>query len=186
MKTNNIILLLHGVVIVFFLTGCRKTVNYNRQPVVTITPESREYFGCRINGRSFISEARTNNVKGSCSYVRTYSDNSHTFTIISQKFDSNCGSATITITLDSVQLAAGQAYVLGKKAPRSNYATYQFVPGCNQGAVEVSTSDEFKGMVNISSIDFTKKVIKATFHFSTKDATGKDYSIADGYFDRHF
>ena len=52
------------VIIFAVLTSyCTKTI-HDRRSRVTVSPDSREYFGCRVNGGDFVSEASTGNVSG--------------------------------------------------------------------------------------------------------------------------
>jgi hypothetical protein len=170
---------------------CTKTI-HDRRSRETVTPDSREYFGCRLNGVGFVSEASTGTVSGYCSYEQTYKSNSgYTFKIFSDKVESGCKSSTIGITLDSVQLVAGARYDLGSKGDKKNFGTLIITPASSQSTIVMHTADGtgtdyVDNYVTIKSIDTVKRIVTGTFNFTMKDANGHLYQITGGIFDRHF
>jgi hypothetical protein len=173
------------ILLLLLFFGCRKTI-HDRRSKTTETPESREYFGCRVNGDDFVSEASSGNVSGSCTYgPSTYSSGS-TFHIISNRFGSDCTAGTIEIILDSVNLVEGKSFFLGSPGQKKNFARYSFVSGCAASVSEFVTSDSTFGVVRIKKFRPEIRVITATFFFTVTNKEGVAYQIADGYFDRHF
>lgn len=170
---------------ILLFTTCTKTI-HDRRSRATVTPESREYFGCRVNGSGFVTEARNNNVSGSCSYVSSYRNTAKTFQIFSNRFHNSCKNSTVGITLDSVELVAGKRYNLGIPGAKANYGTYFLVPDCGQDRIEMNTFGETNNYIIIKSFDPIKKVVTGTFNFTVRDAQGNRYQITDGIFDRHF
>lgn len=180
------------VYLLLFITGisffaCRKTI-HDRRSRVTVSPDSREYFGCRVNGQGFVSEARTNNVSGTCTYVPLNDNSASTFQIYSNKFFADCRSGTVGITLDSVNIEEGKTYTLGSPGSGKNYGSYFYVPGCNQDRIELYTSDsdDIPGKITIKKYDPVKKVITGTFYFTVKGSHGEFFQITGGIFDRHY
>jgi hypothetical protein len=173
---------------IFPFFSCTKTI-HDRRSRATVTPDSREYFGCRVNGADFVSEASTGNVSGSCVYKSAYSDTTiKLFRIMSNNFSVDCAMGTVAITLDSIELKAGETYLLGSPGTGKNYARYSYVLNCSSDLVELSTSDndDLRGKVTIKSIDKKKQVIKGTFFFTLHGNNGEFFQITDGIFDRHF
>lgn len=173
-------------VIIVIYSGCTKTI-HDRRSLATVTPDSREYFGCRINGRGFVSEASRNNVSGYCTYQIKYEKTGgRVFQLFSDKFESNCKSSTVGITLDSAELVVGKRFNLGAKGEKKNYGTFFIVPDCSQGRMELNTTDEMNNYVIIRKFDPIKKVVTGIFNFTVYDDRGNYYQITDGIFDRHF
>lgn len=185
MKRYNVFLLC-SLLLLFFI-ACRKTI-HDRRSRVTVSPDSREYFGCRVNGQGFVSEARTNNVSGTCIYVPLTNNSAYTFQIFSNRFWADCKSGTVGITLDSVNIEEGKTYTLGTPGRGKNYGSYFFVTGCNQDRVELYTSDndDTPGKITIKKYDPVKKVITGTFYFTVKGTHGEFFQITGGIFDRHY
>ena len=173
--------------IVFAFTMCTKTI-HDRRSRLTVSPDSREYFGCRVNGEGFVSEARTNNVSGSCSYIPVYDNSANTFEIYSNKFWAGCRSGTVGITLDSIDIEEGKTYSLGSPGRGKFYGSYFYVTGCNQDRVELYTSDndDVKGKITIKKFDPVKKVVTGTFYFTVRGTHGEFFQITGGIFDRHY
>lgn len=184
-KKGNLLKVALAPLFILLFTTCTKTV-HDRRSRATVTPESREYFGCRVNGAGFVTEARNNNVSGSCTYVSSYRNTSKTFQILSDRFHSSCSNSTVGITLDSVELVAGKRYNLGVPGEKANYGSYFLVPGCGQDRIQMNTFGETENYIIIKSFDPIKKVVTGTFNFTVKDAQGNRYQITDGIFDRHF
>jgi hypothetical protein len=172
-----------ATILVLFSFNCTKTV-HDRRPTTTNSPESREYFGFVLNGRHFISESRTNNVSGTCSF--TTAGNALTFNIESSHSAPNCVGGTIKIILDSVEIREGETYTFGTPGPRKNYLTCFFANQCSKPAVELSTRDGSFGFIKIKKYRPDIKVIQAVFSCIVTNDHGITYQIADGYFDRHY
>jgi hypothetical protein len=181
---NDLIRSFVGLLFIFLFISCNKTI-HDRRPKETDTPESREYFGCRVNGADFVSEARTGNVSGACRYTPTY-DSVSVFHIVSNQLGPDCSTATIEIVLDSVQLKEGKSYFLGAPGKKKNYATYSIISGCSEPVSEYATTDDTFGVVRIRKFNPDLRVVSATFFFTVMNADGDGVQIADGYFDRHF
>src|SRR5688500_10076117 len=69
-----------GLLLVYFLVAmsfvqCTKPTIHDLHPVVLFTPESREFFGCRINGKSYSPKAADSASLGRCTYISTYAGN---------------------------------------------------------------------------------------------------------------
>lgn len=174
--------------LIFIFNSCTKTI-HDRRSRGTVTPESREYFGCRVNGSDFVSEASTGNVSGSCVYKGPYNDTTiRFFQIVSNRFGAECATGTISIILDSVKLIAGETVVLGSPGAGKSYASYSYLTDCSSSPVQLFTSDsdDLRGKVTIKSIDLGKKVVKGTFFFIMHGDNGEFVQITDGIFDRHF
>ncbi|HUQ67309.1 MAG TPA: hypothetical protein VM101_14195 [Flavitalea sp.] len=177
--------LLALMVAVHFL-GCTKTI-HDRRSRSTVTPESREYFGCRVNGADFVSEASAGNVSGFCYYQIKYEKTAgRIFQVFSDKFESTCKNSTVGITLDSVDLVEGKRYDLGAKGEKKNYGTFFLVPDCSQDRIELNTTDGMNNYIIIKKFDRDKKVVTGIFNFTVNDEFGHLYQITDGIFDRHF
>jgi hypothetical protein len=176
--------LLTATLIVIISCSCTKTI-HDRRPTSTETPESREYFGCIVNGKHYISEARTGNVSGTCTYTATY-DSASTFRIQSSHSLDNCGGGSIEIVLDSVELAEGKSFVLGSPGRGKNYARCSFNTDCSQPTIQVTTSDNTFSVIRIKNFKPEIKVVTATFFFNLVNDDGASFQVADGYFDRHF
>lgn len=178
-------LLLFLLVLVF--SQCTKpTVHYLR-PIPMVTFDSRELFGCRINGEPYSPQAADSASLGSCSYYPTYEgDQGFRFQINGDRHEASCRFFSLGIILDSIELRAGASYVLGSPGVRKNYGKYLLVTECSQPAVELLTSDDVPGIVTITSYDRTKKIIRGVFDFKVKDPDGNLYRISDGVFDRHY
>lgn len=178
--------LFHVIVFAVLSSYCTKTI-HDRRSRVTVTPESREFFGCRVNGIDFVSEASTGNVSGFCTYMITYEKTAgYTFELFSDKSETICKTSTVGITLDSVQLVEGKRYDLGSRGDKKNYGTYILVPECFHEKIEMNTVDGLDNYVIIQTLDTVKKVVTGIFNFSVSDAQGNTYQITDGIFDRHY
>jgi hypothetical protein len=186
MKQFHPYLLLFLSFIILVCTTCTKTV-YDRRSRSTQTPESREFFGCRVNGMPFLSEASTGDVQGSCTYVTKYKDDYGVFQIYSDRSGTDCRSYTVGITLDSVQLEEGKTYFMGTQGSKKKFGSYFFTPGCAQSRVDVYTNDTIRpAQITITKFDPIKKVIMGTFYFVVSDDKGNEFRISDGIFDRHY
>ena len=171
----------------FFMTlffNCTKTI-HDRRPTTTDTPESREYFGFVLSGRHYISEARTNNVAGTCTYEAMY-DSASIFRIKSYRAISDCLSGDIEIVLDSVDIEEGQRYVLGSPGARKNYLRCVYTNDCSKAPLVLTTKDGSFGYITIKKYRPDIKVISAVFSCIVTSEQGITHQIADGYFDRHF
>ncbi len=175
------------VIIFAVLTSyCTKTV-HDRRSRVTVTPDSREYFGCRVNGGDFVSEASTGNVSGFCSYMIKYEKTGgYTFQLFSDKFETSCKNSTVGITLDCVELVVDKRYDLGSKGEKKNYGTYFLVPDCFNDRIEMNTTEGTNNYVIIKKFDPVKKIVTGIFNFTVSDNQGNTYQITDGIFDRHY
>lgn len=174
-----------ALALVMFCNNCTKTI-YDRRPTGTQTPESREYFGFVLNGRHFISEARTNNVSGTCTFTADTYGTASTFRIESSHAAPNCIGGTIEITLDSVDIKEGESYSFGTPGRQKNYLTCFFANQCSKPAVELATRDNSFGFIKIKKYRPDIKVISAVFSCIVTNDDGVTYQIADGYFDRHY
>jgi len=181
---NDLLRSFTAIVLVMFSFNCTKTI-HDRRPTGTLTPESREYFGFVLNGRHFISEERTGNVSGECTYTATY-DSASTFRITSSHSLDNCTGSTIEIILDSVQLKEGNSYAFGAPGPKKNYLTCFFTNECSKPAILYATKDNSFGFVKIKKYRPDIKVIGAVFSCIVVNSAGKTLQIADGYIDRHY
>lgn len=170
--------------LVLFLFNCTKTI-HDRRPSATHSPESREYFGFVLNGRHFISEERTNNVSGTCSYNSTY-DSASTFRIESSHSAPDCVGGTIEIVLDSVNLKVGTTYAFGDPGLGKNFLTCYFANECSTPAFLLATKTNKFGFVKITKYRPDIKVVSGVFSCIVYDQDGVTMQIADGYFDRHF
>jgi hypothetical protein len=170
-----------------FLTYCTKpTVHYLR-PVVLVSPDSREFFGCRINGHPFSPVAPDSSALGSCTYTPYYrGDSGWVFKISGNRHEEDCAHYTVSITLDSVHLEVGKTYHLGSPGPKKNYGSYAFVPGCSRQKVELFSFDERPGIITITKLDRNKKIVTGTFDFRVRDQNGFIFRMSDGAFDRHY
>ena len=173
-----------AIILVMFSFNCTKTI-HDRRPTATQTPESREYFGFVLNGRHFISEERTGNVSGDCSYSANY-DSAFTFRITSNNSLDNCIGSTIEIILDSVELKEGNSYNFGAPGPRKNYLTCFFTNECSKPATQYTSMENSFGFIKIKKYKPDIKVIGAVFSCIVINNQGKILQIADGYIDRHF
>lgn len=170
--------------LVVFSFNCTKTI-HDRRPTTTNSPESREYFGFVLNGRHYISEARTNNVSGTCTFT-AISNSAMTFKIESSHSAPDCVGGTIEITLDSVEIKEGTNYKLGTPGARKNYLTCFFANQCSKPAVQLATRDNSFGFIKIKKYRPDIKVIQGVFSCIVTNDHGITYQIADGYFDRHY
>ena len=178
--------LLTVIIIAILSSYCNKTI-HDRRSRLTVTPESREFVGCRVNGVDFVSEASTGNVSGFCTYELTYEmTGGYTFQLFSDKSETICKTSTIGITLDSVELVAGRRYNLGSRGSKKNYGTYMLVPECFNDRIEMNTTDGMDNYIIIQTFDTRKKVVTGTFNFTVSDDQGNTYQITDGIFDRHY
>lgn len=178
--------------LVYFLVAmsfvhCTKPTIHDLHPIVLFTPESREFFGCRINGKSYSPKAADSASLGSCSYNIAYAGNSGgVFNINGDHHESACRFFSLGITLDSIALENGKTFRLGSPGPKKNYGWYAFYTACSQQMVKIYTSDELEGEVTITRFDPDKRIVTGTFDFRLKDANGNLYRVSDGIFDRHF
>jgi hypothetical protein len=173
-----------AIALVMFCYNCTKTI-HDRRPTTTYSPESREYFGFVLNGKHFISEARTNNVSGTCTFTASY-NNALTFKIESSHSAPNCVGGTIEIILDSVEIREGESYSFGTPGSKKNYLNCFFANQCSKPAVELSTRDNSFGFIKIKKYKPDIKVIGGVFSCIVTNDHGVTYQIADGYFDRHY
>jgi hypothetical protein len=174
-----------ALVLLTLCDNCTKTI-HDRRPTATVSPESREYFGFVLNGRHFISEARTNNVSGTCTFTADTYGTASTFKIESSHSAANCVGGTIEITLDSVDIKEGETYTFGNPGRKKNYLTCFFANQCSKPALELSTRDNSFGFVKIKKYKPDIKVISGVFSCIVTSDHGVSYQIADGYFDRHY
>lgn len=174
------------LVILVFIQCTKPKVHYLR-PILSVTPESRELFGCRINGKPFAPMAVDSSSMGRCVYHQVYNGEAgYRFEITGNRHESACGFFSLSIILDSVEVRRGQGYELGSPGAKKNFAKYFIVRDCSQGSEEIYTSDEIPGILIITKFDENKKIVHGTFDFKMKDANGNLYRISDGIFDRHF
>jgi hypothetical protein len=169
-----------------FIQCTKPTVHYLR-PIALVTPESRELFGCRVNGKPFSPLATDSASLGSCTNYNVYNHTSgFRFEITANRHESACRFFSLSIVLDSVEVRRGQAYALGSPGIKRNYARYTLLSDCSQSSQELYTSDDLPGTLMITRYDTFKKVVHGTFDFKVKDHQGNLYRISDGIFDRHF
>ena len=174
------------LVVPVFMRCTKPKIHYLR-PIVLATPDSRELFGCRINGNPFSPQATDSASMGSCTNRKVYNNASgYRFEITANRHESACRFFSLSIVLDSVEVRRGQAYALGSPGAKKNYARYSFISDCSQGSKELYTADDLPGIVVITKYDTLKKVVHGTFDFKIKDHLGNIYRISDGIFDRHF
>jgi hypothetical protein len=171
----------------FVISACTKTIVHDRRRNVTDSPESREFFAVLVNGRGFVSEAATNNVSGYCTYSSNYAGKAgHTFKIFSDYRIDDCGSITVGIVLDSVELRPGMTYTLGTPGAKKFSGAYLSAP-CSQSRVDLFTNDSVRpAHIMIKRVDTVKHVVTGTFTFVVQDEFGTQYQISDGTFDRHY
>ena len=183
-KNSDLLRSCAAIILVIFTFSCTKTV-HDRRPTTTDTPESREYFGFVLNGRHFISEARTNNVSGTCTFTQD-SDSTLTVKIESSHSAPNCVGGTIVITLNNVEIVEGESYTFGTPGPNKNYLTCFFTNECSKPALELSTRDNSFGFIKIKKYKPDIKVVQGVFSCIVTSDKGVTFQIADGYFDRHY
>jgi hypothetical protein len=152
-----------------------------------VTAESRELFGCRINGKPFSPMAPDSALLGSCTYARTYhGEQGFTFQLSGNVHEANCEFASVTITLDSIELEADKVYKLGTAGARKNYAEYFVIKGCGLTGTSLYTSDDLYGELRITRFDSFKKVVNGSFDFKMRDENGNIIRMSDGTFERHY
>jgi hypothetical protein len=174
------------LLIAVILSGCTKPIIHNLPSLVTETPESREFFGCRINGIPY-SPASAQSVQGRCYYGSVYSgDMGWVFQINGDRRESDCKTFSVGITLDSTVLKQGKTYSLGKEGLQKNFGSYFITAGCWEQRVELYSNDSIPGQVTITEYDPDKRVVTGTFSFVVLDKFGNVYRISDGIFDRHY
>jgi hypothetical protein len=183
---------LSGINIVFYslalvLAGCTKPKVHNLRPIVMVTAESRELFGCRINGKPFSPMASDSALLGNCTYARTYDgEQGFTFQISGNRQESHCEFASVTITLDSIELKADTVYKLGTPGVRKNFAEYFVIKDCALTGKSLYTSDDLYGELTITRLDTFKKVVNGSFDFKMRDENGNIIRMSDGIFDKHY
>lgn len=169
------------------LSACTKPPVHHLPPLTTFTPESRELFGCRINGKVFNPRAADSSLLGDCEYKPVYAGASgRVLRVHAIRHESECASVIISFTLDSVRLEEGATYFLGTKAAYKHHGAYSVMTGCSTSPVELLTRDGDYGIVTITKFDPDKKVVTGVFDFKVRDALGNVYRISDGVFDRHY
>ena len=167
--------------------GCRKPPVHYLRPIANNTRDSREVFGCRINGIPFIPLATDSASMGTCTYRKTYNDGEgFVFRINGDRHESACEFSSITIVLDSIQLAEGMMYPLGSPGNRKNYAIYFIVKECADTGEEIFTTDDLFGYLRVDRINIEKQIVTGTFDFKVRDKNGNLYRMSDGVFDRHY
>lgn len=173
--------------LLLFAQCTKPTIHYLR-PTILITPDSRELFGCRINGKPFEPLAKDSATMGNCNYTAEVyrGDSGAVFQIKGNRFEQTCGFYTVGITLDSVYLRRGETYILGSPGLKKHYGSYTINTDCSQTAEELFTSDDTPGIITITKFDQNKKVITGTFDFKVKDKNGYVYRMSDGVFDRYY
>jgi len=173
-------------VLVISITACTKPKVHELRPIEYVTFDSRESFGCRVNGRLFSPKAADSSLMGDCSYRVTYADASRVFQITANRSEADCRYISITITLDSVDFSNVTRYRLGSPGLKKNYAQYSFIRHCSADKVDIFTSDDIFGVVVITRYDPQKKIVRGTFEFSLRAPDGFMYNVSDGVFDRHY
>src|ERR1700755_890135 len=112
------------VALIPFLQCTKPTIHYLR-PIVLVTPDSRELFGCRINGIPYSPQASDSASLRTCYYTQVYSgDSGYVFSITGNRFETACEFFSVTIMLDSSYLRRGKAYRLGTPGAGKNYGAY--------------------------------------------------------------
>lgn len=167
------------------IAGCTKGKVHDFFPRPATTHEVREFFGCRINGLSFIPKASSESLLGNCTYKNVYGNPSGwTFQITSNRQESACRTISVSITLDSIELQEGKTYLLGTEGSKKNYAMYSIIPDCLQDKLELYTKDDKPGQITISKYDVDRGFVSGTFFYSVQDANGKVYRVSEGIFDK--
>lgn len=168
-------------------SACTKPAVHYLRPIPMVTRESRELFGCRINGIPFSPQAADSSSMGTCSYRKAYDTRTgFVFRLNGDRHKSACEFATITIVLDSVAVERDATFKLGSPGPKKNYATYFIVKECGDTGEEMTTNDDLFGYVAFDRVDKEKKIVTGSFHFHVKDKNGNLYRMSDGVFDRHY
>lgn len=169
------------------LPHCTKPKVHVLRPIALISPDSRELFGCRINGKPFSPAATDSASLGNCTYLRTYEGSAgFTFQISANQHENSCRFSNITITLDSIELKQDKTYRLGTPGLRKNYASYLVVGGCGESGKTIYTADDLYGEVTITRLDVHKGIANGTFDFKMRDEFGNIIRMSDGIFDRHY
>lgn len=173
--------------IFFAVAACTKPKVHYLQPVVSVTPDSRELFGCRINGRPYSPEALDSSSLGGCTYTQFYADRTgKVFQIFGDRHETGCRFFSLGIMLDSIELKVGTRYVLGTPGTKKNYGWYFITDECGEPRSELYTSDDLYGEVIIDMFDPVRKIVRGSFGFHMKDKDGNIYRVSDGIFDRHY
>ena len=183
---RSLLLILYCFIVAGFPQCTKPKIHYLR-PVVTVTPDSRELFLCRINGMSYSPEALDSASLGGCTYSEVYSGESRwVFQIYADRHETGCRFFTVGIMLDSIVLKERTRYVLGTPGKKKNYGWYFRTTECGQPREEIYTSDDLYGEIFIDRFDPVRKIVTGTFDFNSKDKNGNIYRVSDGVFDRHF
>jgi hypothetical protein len=186
-KFNIKLLAIFCVILTLGFVQCTKPKVHYLRPIVLSSPDSRELFGCRINGRPFSPMASDSSLLGSCTYAPNYHGSSgFTFQVVGNRQQSSCEFSSVTITLDSIELKQDRTYQLGTPGPKKNYASYFVISGCALTGTTINTSDDLFGIVTITRLDPIKKIVNGEFDFRMRDADGNIVRVSDGIFDRHY
>jgi hypothetical protein len=179
--------LLMPVVLSLIFFACTKPHIHKLTTANTDTPESRELFGCRVNGIVFNPHSIGQTSLGICYYIPVYTgDAGKVFQISGDRQESVCRNFSVSITLDSIQLQEGKTYVLGNNGDQKKFGKYLILKDCTAPPIELFTSDNDPGEITITRFVPEKGIVRGTFAFVVRDDNGNVYRISDGIFDRHF
>lgn len=175
------------VAAILLLPHCTKSIARGRFDRPNPRPDTRELFGCRINGVAYNPQRLDPVLLGSCFYRSTYGgDFGWIFKMDGERHNVGCRSFSIGFVLDSVMLEEGKTYLLGNQGPRNNYGRYYLNSTCDQSTLELYTNDNEPGQVTITYFDPVDKSVSGTFSFTVSDNNGNVYEISHGVFDRHY
>lgn len=168
-------------------TRCTKPAVHYLRPIPMITRDSRELFGCRINGIPFSPLATDSSSLGTCTYRKAYdTKEGFIFRINGDRHESACAFSSVTIVLDSIGLEEGKTYTLGSPGAKKNYAVYFIVKECGNTGEQMTTADDLYGYVKIDRVNHEKQIVTGSFDFNVRDENGNLFRMSDGVFDRHY
>ncbi len=173
--------------ILLICVTCTKPKVHYLRTVQTVTADSRELFGCRINGWPFSPLATDSSLLGACTYRQKYEGTyGFSFELVSNRHESTCEFSSVTIVLDSIRLIPNAVYRLGTPGDKKNYASYFVASDCGLSGVRIYTADDLYAEVVITRLDRHKQVVNGTFDFRMRDQNGDVVRISDGVFERRY
>jgi len=143
-------------------------------PPITQTGENT--FACLVNGKPFFSSRERR-------AFYTFADGAYTLGISGSRTDDIGLRSVNLVALDIVEGVTEGSFPLTTRASNGYSARYTVGGGID---LDVGTTDEAPGVLNITRFDLQEFIVSGTFEFTVEDDEGNVYEITDGRFDLKF
>lgn len=148
-------------------------------PVDQLPPATQtgaQTFGCLLDGEVFLPGNTSNNLD--CVYQ--FVNGGYYFALQSNKRDNNNNRITLAIGTNSLEINEGETYSLTEFIEGNASGIYSYATNTSY------TSQDYKGELKITKLDYDNHIVAGTFWFDIKDSNGVVHKIREGRFDVRF